>query len=64
MPVVGYRLESPKDISQEEFDRGILRVKEGFKRKDVDFESTIMSGYEKRVSPVEIVDVMEFIKVV
>ena len=45
MCVVGYKLITPVDISQERFDSLVLKIKDDFKKMDIDFDDVLVSGY-------------------
>lgn len=63
MSVVGYRLVTSPDISQEMFDSCVLRIRRGFKKIDIDFDDVLVSGYVKPAFVGGFVDVLEFISV-
>lgn len=64
MSVVGYRLVTSPDISQEMFDSLVLEIKGGFKKIDIDFDDVLVSGYVKPAFVGGFVDVLEFVKVI
>jgi hypothetical protein len=64
MCVVGYKLITPVGISQERFDSLVLKIKEGFKKIDIDFDDVLVSGYVKRSFCGGFLDVLEFVKVI